>query len=122
VKRLLKIVLLFSAVVLYCCNSGLYRNSEAASEKVISPSSGQHHQSSVIAGDFGFRVTPVENLVSGFNPLSWSSKNKLPHFQICRKVTESLIFNRIASYQFYSANLTEWFCKTDIIFPFHYFW
>lgn len=49
-------------------------------------------------------------------------KNFFSEFSICLRASEQLFFVAFSQYRFYSQNLLGRLQRTDIIFPFHYFW
>lgn len=124
-KKIVKITGLLHLLVLYCFivsiyNTGLLsagiasRNHLSTQEGGYFPKTGAHQFD---------HTNKTENIVNCFSKvLSFSLKNQLNNFVICRKATELFLLNTFSEYQFYSKNIAYRFPKTDIIFPFHYFW
>ena len=121
-KKILKIALLLQIVLLYCCLPGAIRIGAPVDIRLVTKSSDGSHNYSVEAQFLIHDSAVAGNSVRGFNPLSFFQKHKLPSFWSFRKLAELTQLNNSSRYQFYVKNLIQWFCPTDIIFPFHYFW
>lgn len=70
-----------------------------------------------------FHTPQIESLVNVFNNLpSPNFKNSIFKLVKCNAIAQHFLNTSFSKYQFFSINILLSFFKTDIIFPFHYFW
>ena len=126
VKKALRIIALIQISVLYCFVISLYSSNALVENTAFSKltDSESKHRHALVASDLLSISAHAEISVPAFNAASSSSslKNPLNGFLAWVKITEQLFFSLFSQYSFYSQNVLVRFQRTDIIFPFHYFW
>lgn len=124
-KKSSKIFALVQISVLICfilnSNSSIYLSSITASAFGHFPL--EENYFSTASFDLYCPVTKTENISQGYNNLLPNCvKNNLIDYPECNKETELLLFRSFSKYISISKNLAHKFLRTDIIYPFHYFW
>lgn len=125
VKKSLKHIALINLSLLYCiafclCGSNVYAHNNAFSKPDVSTSKTCYAKFSIDIVCYTAQAENVVNIVS--NPHPSSVKNSFKKFSDCAKLTAQLFLTTFYQYSFYSQNEADRLQRTDIIFPFHYFW
>jgi len=93
--------------------SDFYDNSATSQEKIFSDTSTI----------FFCHTNQSESLVNNYNNLfSLNFKNSFSSIWVISKITEKIFETAFSQYTNISRNFLIQHRKTDIIFPFHYFW
>lgn len=114
----------FQLIVLYCfivtlCSTGFLAPC-TSSQKVCSTSYGRYLP---IEGVDLLKISAkIENVSINLNLYSLLLKIKLSDRGEFQEAVESWFFNTSSQYIFYATNGITQLQKTDIIFPFNYFW
>jgi hypothetical protein len=125
VKKTVRIIALLNISVLYCLIISLYSSNALPYSSIGSKLSKSESKN--------YSALPVTDLICHLAPTaisppacvtipSSSLKNPFNEFFAWTHWSERAIFSTFSQYSFYSQNLLIRLEKTDIIFPFHYFW
>lgn len=125
VKKGIKHIALINLSLLCClalclCSSNVNAHDNACSKPDVSASKTCY---SKFAIDIVCHTAQAENVVSIVTNTHPSSvKNSFKKFSYCAKIAAQLFLTTFYQYNFYSQNKADSLQRTDIIFPFHYFW
>jgi hypothetical protein len=125
VKKSLQITGLISMTLLYCFATAFCSGMALRSNDIFSKNNAAEKESyshSVSAKSFQHTVQ-TENSVtvcSHHNPVT--VKNNYKEFSAVNIAAEHAFVRSFSQYNFYSQKLLTRLQKTDLIFPFHYFW
>lgn len=109
--------------MLVCFMAGLYNSATVAVNALHETHSQDHADGfSLITMESFCQVTQTETIRGLNNHPVTPLRNHLNVFLACTKDAELAILNSYSKYFFYAKNTITCFCKTDVIFPFHYFW
>ncbi|MUH37222.1 hypothetical protein D9O36_15330 [Zobellia amurskyensis] len=112
---------LFMLTAIYCCAIGMGLNTD----RTFTSESSDHSQKesvSAVNAKLYCHTSETETIVdapSNSTPNQLESSNDLWGTQ---KISESIFESKLIQYTRFSQNLLISSRKTDIIFPFHYFW
>ncbi len=121
-KKLLKITGFLTILALYCLSISFY-SGNAVNYTDYSKNSDSEYRSSIVSSNLFCHTEQSESSVSLHNNISRTSlKNSFNQFSAFSLAAIHLLRNSYSTYFFYSENIVVRFKKTDIIFPFHYFW
>lgn len=123
-KKVFRIFSLLTISALYSFVISLYSSNAFIDNCTFSQTNSDTKQySSLISSTLLCHTAQTESSITVHNNAPPSSlKNPFSEFSACLRTTEQLFFNVFSQYHFYSQNLLVRLQKTDIIFPFHYFW
>ena len=122
-KKTIRIaVLLF--IVLYSFLSEQYHGNVPSCTDYSEGRSARDHAyaATFSATDDGYTSQPEELTAGSGSIPAPSLKNQVNDYSLYQYAAEFFLLNQFARYLFYSVNIPLDFPKTDIIFPFHYFW
>jgi len=122
VKKILKIAVLLPLVVLYSLFSGNYKTNILPEVNVHTQSSNKLDFSAFSSAILQHPLSLSEKVVTGFNPFSFPTKNRLSTFWKFNKAIELILSRNSTTCRIFPKNIFDSFRPTDIIFPFHYFW
>jgi hypothetical protein len=122
VKRFLKTSAVLSISVLYCFIISLY-SGNTLNSSAFSKSTGTEFSASEVSSNLFCHTEQTESVTSVYNQVSRTSlKNAFNQFSACSGAAAKLLFKSYLPYFYISKNIVVRFNKTDIIFPFQYFW
>ena len=132
-KKELKTSLILVLFILYGSIANLYRsyecvnNFEVSESKIETTNTETTDVSSLESSVPLFGIVSIKSSIPVYNRTSSSfSLEKYPftlnHLVVYSKTTEKFLFSIFSQYNFYSKNILIRLQRTDIIFPFHYFW
>lgn len=123
-KKAFRIFSLLTVSALYSFVIGLYSSNafiDNFTHSQTNPDAKQY--SSLISSTLLYHTAQTESSFTVRTNVPPSSlKNPFNEFPAYLRTTEQLFFNVFSQYRFYSQNLLVRLLKTDLIFPFHYFW
>lgn len=118
-----KIVSVAVLMIIYCFAIGIVRESRTQFDVQSNSSTSQEKFFSDISTTLFSHTTQFEGSISNFNNLpNPSFKNPFSGLWTITRCSEQLLLNTFAQYTNSSRNFLIQHRKTDIIFPFHYFW
>ncbi len=103
------------AIWLFCCHGYDLHSSK----QQTGPEKFHSLVSNSLKGD---ALQPLTFGSASFSNIHSSSKNSINEFVTVLKLTDHLVASTLIQYSSYSDNTPVRYRKTDIIFPFHYFW
>lgn len=110
------------AALCYCAASVVGTRSLRADD-LHNPGTAQEIYASTVSAHLFCHNKPSENSVKPFNSTTAPTcKTPFPGFCAILKLSERLFKSGYAQYAAFSAGFPLNFRKSDIIFPFHYFW
>lgn len=123
-KKVFRIFSLLTISALYSFVISLYSSNVFIDNFTFSQTNSDTKQySSLVSSYLLCHTSQTESSITVHNNAPPSSlKNPFSEFSACIRTTEQLFFVTFSQYRFYSQNLLVRLQKTDIIFPFHYFW
>jgi hypothetical protein len=108
---------------IYCFAIGVVANSYAYSDGQKYPTSSQEKFISDFSAKLFYHSSKSESSANNFNNLPDPKlKNPTAGFWATVKATEKLFETSFSQYTFFSRKILINSRKSDIIFPFHYFW
>ena len=119
--QILKIAALFNAVLLYCLLAG----GTAAAPVAVSKFSDtdQRADGSISSPGLPYAVVQTKNTGNAFpGAASFFPKSLSGGISVCPKTNLRLFTAVFLQYSFYARHLLVRLQRTDVIFPFHYFW
>jgi hypothetical protein len=125
VKKLLRIIAFSGISILYCLLFGWKATEMAYSPSVYAESVGTERVSYFSEGSSRllYHVTRLENAINLLSNIPVTSvKKAFSGFSALEEMVRQISFNKLSRYNYLSQNLLVGLQKTDIIFPFHYFW
>ena len=123
-KKFWKQVSAVSFLAIYCLAIGIvcFQDYDHSSKKNSQKPTTETYTSIVSNGLLGVAVQPVKSGAAGINGAYSSFKNSFSEFSFLLRIVDKLFFSSFIQYQFFSTKVLLSIGKTDIIFPFHYFW
>ncbi|WP_289062004.1 hypothetical protein [uncultured Zobellia sp.] len=112
---------LFMLTAIYCCAIGMGLNTD----QTLRTESSNHSQKESVAAVSAKLYCHTSESETLVDAPSNSAPNQLEgsnHLWGTQKISESSFESKLAQYTRFSQNLLVSLRKTDIIFPFHYFW
>jgi len=123
VKYNIKILSVVLLTAIYCFAIGVVTNSLTYSDFKSNSTTTQEQYFSDFSTKLFCHTTLTESSVNNYNNLpASSSKNPFNGLLAVTKTTEQLFETAFTQYTNISRNFLIQHRKTDIIFPFHYFW
>lgn len=119
-KQFFRVVAIFVLVLTYCLESGSIYNYSSQNNDNF-----QNKESVVSAVSLNLlgSATNSENIFNVINNIiSVSGKDFFKSHALKIKTKQQIFANQFIQYQFSSQNFQTLFRKTDLIFPFNYFW
>jgi hypothetical protein len=108
---------------IYCFAIGVGTNSLAHSDFHSSPAPSQEKFIANLSPKLFCHTTQFESSVNNFNNLAAANfKNLFSGFCAIVKATDQLFETEFSQYTSFSGNILIHHRKSDIIYPFHYFW
>ncbi len=119
-KQFFRAVAIFVLVLTYCIESlGVYSYSSQNNDNFQNKESVVSSVSLNLLGS----TTSTENLFNVINNITQvSGKDFFKSHALKIKTKQQIFANQFIQYQFSSKNFQTLFRKTDLIFPFNYFW
>lgn len=122
-KKQLKIIYIFTQIILYCFFISSYNQAVVTSDSSFSNTAGHENFTAVSLSNHAHDAEQTESLINVCKNIPRTTfKNPFNQFSFLSLATIGAIYNSYIFYIFYSDNLFIRFSKTDIIFPFHNFW
>ena len=112
-------------ILIYCLSINLVQNdfyNSTSPLKDLSTSEKDNYSSTISADTFDHPLIAERTLNSSSSTPISNPKNHLKKISGVAKLKELISFNICTQYLSYSVNFLIRFRKSDIIFPFHYFW
>jgi len=119
-KGLMRVIAIVVLALVYCLEiSSVYNHSNKQYSSVSNNENVVYAASVNLLGS----SSNAENLVVSFNnPCSIAVKDLFKSFITTVKITQQIFDKEYTQYTFTSINFQILFRKTDLIFPFNYFW
>ena len=122
-KKLFKITAFLNLSILYCLFVSFSTGNDLNNNAEISKHPGSEYCSAEFSSNLFCHTEQSESSISNYNNFHRTTlKNNFNQFSSGSIASEQLPLRSFSIYNFYSKNLPIQFKKTDIIFPFHYFW
>jgi len=124
VKKKLRIVAFLSLAALYSSAISLYSSSQLFDNTdTLKQTNGSNQQYFFASSNIHNQIAEKESSVSvcGSIPIT-TINNPFNKLSASANAIEQSFFSTYTQYSFYSQYLLIRLLKTDIIFPFHYFW
>ncbi|WP_428664360.1 hypothetical protein [Runella sp.] len=124
-KKTFRIIALLTISALYCFAVSLYSSNGLGADSAFSKLTGAQSKHSSSLQLSNLLCTPAQATISitAFqNTPPPPHKNPFNEFSAWVKTAEHLFFSTFSQYSFYSKNVLVRLQRTDLIFPFHYFW
>ncbi|MGE0562022.1 MAG: hypothetical protein AB7O47_09415 [Flavobacteriales bacterium] len=119
-KGIIRVVTTIVLALVYCFGvSSIYNHSAQLSNDA------QHTESIIYSASVNLLGSPsnAENIVVSFNnSFSADIKSSFRNYIIKIKTTQQVFAKEFLQYTFFVTNFQILFQKTDLIFPFNYFW
>lgn len=122
-KGPLKITAFLNLSILYCLFLSIYCGNAMSYHADFSRHNGTEFCSPIASSNLFCNTDQSDSSTSFCNKIPRTTpKNYFNQFSSCTIASELLLFSSFSRYNFFSKNLIIQFGKTDIVFPFHYFW